>query len=76
MQTIRDEIRVYEEKYGDDVMQHMTLDAVLGHRTRKVTAKEIIDEYEHQKQREHKEWENQFEGGQPVKLERTTNNLL
>ncbi|PFK49388.1 hypothetical protein COJ09_29315 [Bacillus thuringiensis] len=76
MQTIRDEIRVYEEKYGDDGMKHMTLDAVLGHGTRKVTAKEIIAEYEHQKQREHKEWEKQFEGGQPVKLERSTNNPL
>lgn len=76
MQTIRDEIRVYEEKYGDDGMEHMTLDAVLGHGTRKVTAKEIIDEYEHQKKREHKEWEKQFEGGQPVKWERTTNNPL
>lgn len=76
MQTIRDEIRVYEEKYGDDGMKHMTLDAVLGHGTRKVTAKEIIAEYKHQKQREHKDWEKQFEGGQPVKWERTTNNPL
>ncbi|WP_263703489.1 hypothetical protein [Bacillus thuringiensis] len=57
-------------------MKHMTLDAVLGHGTRKVTVKEIIAEYEHQKQREHKEWEKQFEGGQPVKLERSTNNPL
>ncbi|WLP65378.1 hypothetical protein Q9G86_06375 [Bacillus thuringiensis] len=76
MQTIRDEIRVYEEKYGDDGMKHMTLDAVLGHGTRKVTAKEIIAEYEHQKQREHKEWEKQFEGRQPVELQITTDNPL
>lgn len=76
MQTIRDEIRFYEEKYGDDGMKHMTLDAVLGHGTRKVTAKEIIAEYEHQKQREHKEWEKQFEGRQPVELEITTDNPL
>ncbi|MGG0277812.1 hypothetical protein [Bacillus rhizoplanae] len=76
MEDIREEIRVYEEKYGDDGMKHMTLDAVLGHGTRKVTAKDIIAEYEHQKQRERKEWEKKFEGGQPVKWERTTNNPL
>ncbi|WP_439875417.1 hypothetical protein ACSLGG_06680 [Bacillus mycoides] len=76
MEDIREEIREYEDKYGNKAMEHMTLDAIIGQWTRKVTAKEIIAEYEYQKQREHKEWEKQFEGEQPVKWERTTNNPL
>ncbi|MCU5172101.1 hypothetical protein [Bacillus paranthracis] len=76
MEDIRAEIREYEDKYGDKAMEHMTLDAIIEQWTRKVTAKEIIAEYEHQKQREHKEWEKKFEGGQPVKWKRTTNNPL
>ncbi|PFY14559.1 hypothetical protein COL47_22360 [Bacillus toyonensis] len=76
MEDIRAEIREYEDKYGDKAMEHMTLDTIIGQWTRKVTAQEIIAEYEHQKQREHKEWEKKFEGGQSVKWERTTNNPL
>ncbi|MEH7236235.1 hypothetical protein [Bacillus sp. JJ1562] len=76
MEDIRNETREYEEKYGDKAMEHMMLDATLGQWNRRVTVKEIIGEYERKKQREHKEWEKQFEGGKPTKCRQITNNPL
>lgn len=76
MADIKDEIRDYEEKYGDTAMQQMKLDAIIKELTRVDTTEEKIAEYENKKHRESKEWEKQFEGGQPVKREQTTNNPL
>ncbi|MCM3595051.1 hypothetical protein M4D55_04540 [Metabacillus idriensis] len=80
MADIRDEIREYEEKYGDKAMEHMTLDAVIKDLTREVTSEEVIAELKQklqcEKEREKKEWEKMFEKRQPVKWEQTTNNPL
>lgn len=80
MEAIRDEIREYEEKYVDKAMQRITHEAVIKELTRKVTAEESIAEIKKklqlEKELERKEWEKLFEGGQPIKKERTTNNPL
>ncbi|MHA4262896.1 hypothetical protein ACX17C_28450 [Bacillus cereus] len=61
-------------------MEHMEIDAVIRELAKEVTAEEMIAEFEHQwqceKERERKEWDKQFEGGQPVEWEQTTNNPL
>jgi hypothetical protein len=80
MADIRDEIRQYEEKYGDKAMERIALDRVIRELTREVTLKEVIDEIKHQweceKERKRKEWDKLFEGEKPVKWEQTTNNPL
>lgn len=69
-------IREYEEKYGDEAIEHMKFDAIIREWTREVSAEEMLAEYEYQKQRERKEWDKLFEERQPVKWEQTTNNPL
>lgn len=76
MEDIEDEIRAYKEKYGDKAMEHMKLDAVFREQEREVTVKDLLNEDTHEKERERKEWDKLFEGGQPVKRELTTNDPL
>ncbi|MCM3653967.1 hypothetical protein [Metabacillus litoralis] len=76
MAEIEDEIRAYKEKYGDKAMEHMKLDAIFREQEREVTVKDLLNEDTHEKERERKEWDKLFEGGQPVKRELTTNNPL
>ncbi|MFD2924487.1 hypothetical protein ACFS6F_12160 [Halobacillus naozhouensis] len=79
MEDIRNEIREYEEKYGDKAMEYIRFDSVIRELTREVT-EESIDEFkqklQREKERERKEWEKLFERGQPVKWKRTTNHPL
>ena len=80
MEDIRDEINGYEDEHGDKAMERIALDSVVRQLTREVTAEEMVAESTHQqqcvKERERKEWEKLFEGGQPVKQELTTNDPL
>jgi hypothetical protein len=80
MLDIEDEIRAYKEKYGDKAMEHMKLDAVFREQEMEVTVEKMIAEFKQQleceKERERKEWDKLFEGGQPVKRELTTNDPL
>lgn len=61
MADIKEEIREYEDKYGDRAMEHMALDAVM---------REIETE------RASVKWDKLFEGGKPVKWGHTTNKPL
>ena len=61
MADIKEEIREYEDKYGDRAMEHMALDAVI---------REIETE------RASVKWDKLFEGGKPVKWGHTTNKPL
>jgi hypothetical protein len=75
MEDIRNEIREYEEKHGNKAMEFMRLDSVIRELTREVAVKENLAEFEQdlqrEKERERKEWEKLFEGGKPVKWERS-----
>lgn len=76
MHTIRDEIREYEEKYGENAIKQMKYDALIRMLIREVTVEEIIDDFKQQELVECSEWEEIFKEGEPVKWERTTNNPL
>ncbi|CAH0344642.1 hypothetical protein [Bacillus sp. CECT 9360] len=80
IEDIRDEIREYEEKYGDKAMEYLRLDSVIMELAREVKAEESIAEYKQKLQREKeaesRKWDKLFEGGQTVKWRQTTNNPL
>ncbi|NHH93116.1 hypothetical protein GOICGAJE_01645 [Bacillus sp. MB95] len=80
MVDIQDEIREYEEKYGDKAMEHMKLNTIIRDLTKEIKAEESIAEYKQKLQREkeaeRRKWDKLFEGGQPVKWRRITNNPL
>lgn len=48
MVDIQDEIREYEEKYGDKAMEHMKLDTIIRELTREVAAEELMDKVKHE----------------------------
>ena len=80
MEDIREEIREYEEKFGDDAIKQMRNDAVIRELTREATAVNFVTMFtqklQFNKEQELKEWKKLFEGGQPIKREKTTNDPL
>ncbi|MFC0472831.1 hypothetical protein ACFFHM_20670 [Halalkalibacter kiskunsagensis] len=81
MADIREEIREYEEKYGDRAMEHITLDTVINELTREVTVEECIDGVEQKlscekEQREREEWNKLLTAGEPVIWVQTNKNPL
>ncbi|ARK24157.1 hypothetical protein SporoP37_05300 [Sporosarcina sp. P37] len=80
MEDISDEIREYEDKYGDEAMQRLKVNGLIMEMTKEVTVEELMAGLTHEhrciKEQERKEWDELFEGGQPVKWKLTTNNPL